>query len=125
MALPDSFYDRLAREYRIRRDLLLEGLRALGFGAFKPRGAYYLVGRIPESGFTTDRDDSVHLLKDAGVATVPVSSFYLDEPHTGLVRFCFAKKEETIRMALGRLASYVERSTSSRGLSSRLRSSST
>jgi len=40
------------------------------------------------------------------VATVPISSFYLNEPSSGMIRFCYAKKEETLSKAIEKLKSY-------------------
>jgi aspartate/methionine/tyrosine aminotransferase len=106
MGLPDDFYFHLAAEYQKKRDFLLKGLRESGFSVFKTWGAYYLIAKIPESGFKSDYDYSVHLVKEAGVATVPISSFYLNEPSSGMIRFCYAKKEETLSKAIEKLKSY-------------------
>ncbi len=106
MALPDDFYHHLAEGYQAKRDFLLKGLRESGFEAFKTWGAYYLIAKIPEKGFATDYDYSVHLVKEAGVATVPISSFYLNNPSTGMIRFCYAKKEETLVKAIEKLKAY-------------------
>ncbi|HET9869813.1 MAG TPA: aminotransferase class I/II-fold pyridoxal phosphate-dependent enzyme, partial [bacterium] len=106
MALPDDFYRHLADEYQGKRDYLLKGLREAGFPAFKTWGAYYLIAQIPEAGFGGDYEYAVHLAKTAGVATVPVSSFYLDRPSTGMIRFCFAKKVETLAKAVEKLKAY-------------------
>jgi aminotransferase len=106
MGLPDDFYRHLSESYQEKRDFLLSGLRALGFRTFQPRGAYYLIAEIPEKGFASDYDYSVHLTKKAGVATVPLSAFYLGQVSAGMIRFCFAKKEETLRTALQQLQAY-------------------
>ncbi len=106
MGLPDDFYRHLADEYQTKRDFLLKGLREAGFSAFKTWGAYYLIARIPETGFESDYEYSVNLIKQAGVATVPISSFYLNNPSSGFVRFCYAKKEETLVKAIEKLKAY-------------------
>ncbi|MGH7739160.1 MAG: pyridoxal phosphate-dependent aminotransferase [bacterium] len=106
MGLPDDFYQHLAADYQTKRDFLLKGLREAGFSAFKTWGAYYLIAKIPEEGFSGDYDYSIRLIQQAGVATVPVSSFYLDKPSSGYIRFCFAKKEETLVKAIEKLKAY-------------------
>jgi methionine aminotransferase len=40
------------------------------------------------------------------VATVPLSTFYLDHTSVGMIRFCFAKKEETLQLAIDKLKTY-------------------
>ena len=51
LALPPSYYQKLAADYRERRDVLLAGLRAAGFRCFVPRGAYYIMADITAFGF--------------------------------------------------------------------------
>ncbi len=100
LAFPQSYFDDLARNYRERRDLLATVLRETGFGVHLPRGAYYIMTDI--SGLTR-KDDvtfAMELVARGGVASVPGSSFFLD-PADGraIVRFCFAKKRETLERA--------------------------
>ncbi len=109
MGLPDDFYQHLSEGYQKKRDLLLAGLREAGFKVFKTWGAYYLIAQVPEAGFENDYDYSVHLAKNAGVATVPLSSFYLDHTSVGMIRFCFAKQDETLNKAIQKLKEYRKR----------------
>ena len=106
LGLPDSYYSTSLKKYQDSRDFLLGGLRSAGFPTFKPWGAYYLISKIPEEGFATDFDYSLHLIKTAGVATVPFSSFHQETPKTGYIRFCYAKKEETLMAAVEKLRAY-------------------
>jgi aminotransferase len=96
----EEYFQALAADYLRRRDLLAAALRESGFGVYLPRGSYYIMTDV--SGLT-DKDDvsfAMELLKNGGVATVPGSSFFHD-PRDGrrLVRFCFAKKIETLERA--------------------------
>ena len=104
LSLPDSYYADLARAYTTRRDLLLGLLDAAGFRCFRPGGAYYIMCDISRFGFASDAAFAQHLLENAGVAAVPGSSFF-EDPARGsqLIRFCFCKKEETLREAGRRL----------------------
>ncbi|MBX3395514.1 MAG: aminotransferase class I/II-fold pyridoxal phosphate-dependent enzyme [Phycisphaerae bacterium] len=106
LRMPRGFYDRLAEEYGRRRTLMWEALRDAGFEGFYPEGAYYMmvnIDRFKRAG-EDDTDFALRLVKEAGVATVPGSSFY-NPPSLGhhLIRFCFCKKDETLRDAGHRL----------------------
>ena len=100
---PD-FYTRLSADYEQRRDLLLAGLESAGFRCFKPGGAYYIMAEIGHFGWPDDVAFSRFLIEQVGVAVVPGSSFYSD-PALGAtqVRFCFAKRDDTLAAACERL----------------------
>jgi aminotransferase len=102
---PDAYYERLAADYRTRRDAILPALRAAGFGVFEPDGAYYVMTDI--AALTTDDDDTFarRLITDPGIAGVPGSSFY-SRPELGRtkLRFAFPKRLETLAAAAERLA---------------------
>jgi len=96
----DSYFESLRTSYTERRDVLLSALIDSGFEVFHPRGAYYIMTDISA---LTDKDDvsfAMSLLENGGVATVPGSSFFHD-PKDGrsIVRFCFAKRMETLEAA--------------------------
>lgn len=102
--MPDTYYNGLGEEYRERRDLLLPMLERAGFRTFRPQGAYYILCDISGFGFANDIEFAKHMILNAGVAAVPGSSFF-SSPERGdqIVRFCFCKKEETLREAGERL----------------------
>ncbi|HZS47078.1 MAG TPA: aminotransferase class I/II-fold pyridoxal phosphate-dependent enzyme [Blastocatellia bacterium] len=104
LALPQSYYDRMAADYLKRRDFVLGMLEEAGFKCFKPFGAYYIMTDISGFGFKDDMEFSKYLVKDVGVAVVPGSSFY-SRPELGAqqVRFCFCKRDETLNAAANRL----------------------
>jgi aminotransferase len=96
----EAYFHGLARDYLGRRDYLARALERCGFGVHLPRGAYYIMTDVSA---LTDKDDvefAMELVARGGVATVPGSSFFLD-PRDGrrLIRFCFAKKQETLERA--------------------------
>ena len=102
-----EYFTTLARDYARRRALLTDGLTALGFSVHVPAGAYYAMAGFER--FARAGEDDVafarRLVAGGGVAVVPGSSFF--PPGAGgaeLVRFCFAKREETLSAALERLA---------------------
>jgi len=105
LSLPDSFYAGLAAEYQGKRDLMMDILSRHGFTAYPPGGAYYVIADVSRFGFSSDSDFASYLVKDIGVATVPGSSFYAEPsaaPQT--IRFCYSKRDETLREADRRLA---------------------
>ncbi|MBM3787102.1 MAG: aminotransferase class I/II-fold pyridoxal phosphate-dependent enzyme [Acidobacteria bacterium] len=104
MAAEPPFYKNLAVEYGARREMLISGLEAAGFRCFRPRGAYYVMTDISAFGFNNDVNFVRWLIETAGVAAVPGSSFF-SRPELGknFVRFCFCKRERTLRAASERL----------------------
>ncbi len=104
-AVPDEYYQRLAADYRARRDRLLPQLEAAGFLCYPPDGAYYVMTDIGRFGFAHDVEFAEYLVREVGVAVVPGSSFYHD-PADGRrqVRFTFCKTDETLDEAGRRLA---------------------
>ena len=102
--LPAIYYQRLAENYRTRRDHLMPALVEAGFCCFRPRGAYYVMTDISAFGFPDDITFTQYLVKEVGVAAVPGSSFY-DDPRDGAqqVRFAFCKRDQTLDEAARRL----------------------
>ncbi|MBV8895186.1 MAG: aminotransferase class I/II-fold pyridoxal phosphate-dependent enzyme [Acidobacteriaceae bacterium] len=105
LQLPDGYYSALAQTYQQKRDLLVNILETAGFRCFVPKGAYYIMCDISEFGFPDDVAFTKYLVEEVGVGAVPGSSFFSD-PADGaqLVRFCFAKKPETLAAAGERLS---------------------
>jgi aminotransferase len=102
--LPDSYFSGLAQSYQHKRDLLVGILEDAGFKCFLPKGAYYVMCDISRFGFESDLAFCQYLVEDIGVAAVPGSSFF-SKPADGrqLIRFCFAKRPETLQAAAGKL----------------------
>ena len=102
----DSYYEQLRADYLARRSLMVDGLNAAGFPCELPEGAYYSMVDIRRFQKRNENDVqfAMRLVKDAGVATVPGSSFFAD-PEDGehLVRFCYSKRLETLMEANRRL----------------------
>jgi aminotransferase len=108
LALPAGYYKKLAENYRVRRDVLLEILERHHFTCYKPYGAYYIMTDISAFGFDDDVEFARYLVKDVGVAAVPGSSFYKSEGKGKTkLRFCFCKKDETLAEADQRMEKLV------------------
>ncbi|MFC4439865.1 MULTISPECIES: pyridoxal phosphate-dependent aminotransferase [Natrialbaceae] len=102
LSLPDSYYDELSDSYEKRRDLLYDGLLEAGLDPVKPDGAYYIMTRYPTD--ESDIEFCYRLIREAGVAAVPGSSFYTDpDVEADWIRFTFSRNEATLEEAIDRL----------------------
>lgn len=99
----DEYYEELQQHYTHMKELFCGGLRNIGLSFVEPQGAYYVMVDISEFGYGNDYDFAVDLARKVGVGSVPGSSFFKEDVH-GYVRFHFAKKDETLKAALDRLA---------------------
>jgi aspartate/methionine/tyrosine aminotransferase len=102
LRFPPEYYEQLTRDYTRRRELFTGYLRKAGLRFVEPEGAYYVLVNIDDFGH---RDDVVFchwLAREIGVAAVPGSSFF-SEPVRNLIRFHFAKRDETLSGAGERL----------------------
>jgi aminotransferase len=105
LAFGAEYYNHLALEYRARRDIMVTALREAGFGFAVPEGSYYILADFAELSDRGDVEFARWMTREAGVATVPGSSFYhakADAPRR--VRFAFCKRRETLESAGERLA---------------------
>src|SRR5712691_4474371 len=104
LALGRPYYQRLAVEYRARRDVLVRALLAAGFAPNTPEGAYYVLCDIRPFGFEDDTLFARWLVAEVGVAGVPGSSFFSrKELGHHLIRFTFCKTEDVLDEAGKRL----------------------
>ncbi len=102
--LGGDYYAQLADDYRRRRDVMVDGLRAAGFQCRRPEGSYYLLADFSQISDLPDDEFAVQLTREVGVASVPGSSFYND-PKDGRsqIRFAFCKTVEMLEEASERL----------------------
>ena len=97
-------YLELPAFYQRKRDFFREGLASTRFKLLPCEGTYFqcvdysAISDLPEAEF------SKWLTTEVGVAAIPVSAFYHEPRESGVVRFCFAKREATLATALERLA---------------------
>lgn len=97
-----DYYDDLLAKYTHKKELFLNGLDDLCIVHNDPEGAYYVLFDISEFGYASDLKFCEDLARLVGVGAVPGSSFFR-EPVNHLIRFHFAKKDETLLEALNRL----------------------
>jgi N-succinyldiaminopimelate aminotransferase len=104
LTLPDSYYDGLASELKVKRDLLAGGLTEIGFEVYQPDGTYFITTDIARLGERDGVEFCLSLPDKAGVVAIPSAVFYDDkEAGRTQVRFAFCKREEVLREALSRL----------------------
>jgi aspartate/methionine/tyrosine aminotransferase len=100
LQMDPSYYDRLALDYRDKRNFLVEVLNSAGFRCYVPRGAYYVMTDGSHLNFSTGLECVRYLIEKIGIAAVPGESFYARNGVEGpKVRFCFCKKYETLELA--------------------------
>lgn len=103
-----DYYDDLRQKYTHKRDLFCKGLDDLGLVHNIPQGAYYVMLDISAFGYDSDLQFCEDLAAKVGVGAVPGSSFFR-EPVNHLIRFHFAKKDDTLNEALNRLETLREK----------------
>lgn len=100
----ESYLPVFQKTYLEKRDFFYDGLKRLGFEFAIPRGTYFMMVPIRGKTKLTDVDYAMELVKTYQVATVPPSAFYLKSKEgQEYLRFCFAKKQETLEAALKNL----------------------
>jgi N-succinyldiaminopimelate aminotransferase len=100
-----AWFDEMPAALQRARDRLTTGLRAAGYAVLESQGTYFLNVDLAASGVA---DDDVTFCKriivEHGVAMIPVSAFYAEDPVTTVARLCFAKADATLDEAVKRLA---------------------
>ena len=96
-------YLQLPAFYQAKRDLFREGLAGSRFKLLPSTGSYFQCVDISAISDLNEADFCQWLTREVGVAAIPLSAFYEDRFDQRVVRFCFAKKDETLRAALERL----------------------
>ncbi|PKO59109.1 MAG: aminotransferase, partial [Betaproteobacteria bacterium HGW-Betaproteobacteria-19] len=108
LALADYMADagrhlQLSAFYQAKRDYFRAGLAGARFELLPSGGTYFQLARY---GAISDQPDTAFcdwLTREAGVAAIPVSAFFADGRDEGVIRFCFAKNENTLAAACERL----------------------
>jgi N-succinyldiaminopimelate aminotransferase len=105
LALPGEYFEDLAGDLKRKRDLMINGLRAIGFEAYQPDGTYFITTDITTLGEKDAVEFCLGLPERAGVVAIPNAVFY-DDQQAGRtqVRFAFCKRDEILEEALSRLA---------------------
>jgi N-succinyldiaminopimelate aminotransferase len=92
------------------RDRLAAGLDCIGLATLPSAATWFLAVDLAASGIKmSDEAFCDWMVEEAGVAAIPISAFYAEDPVTNLVRFCFVKEDATLDEALERLANALPR----------------
>ncbi len=89
-----------------RRDYFIQLMQPTRFELLPSHGSYFICARYNQISEEGDLAFATRLTKEAGVTTIPVSAFYADGKDDHVIRFCFAKKKETLEQAVERLLRY-------------------
>lgn len=101
----DDYFTAMRAQLQRSRDRLAQGLADLGFSVIPSTGTYFLsIDLAPLSNAPDDEAFCLDLVRNQGVAAIPVSAFYAEDAVKSVVRFCFAKHDSTIDRALERLS---------------------
>ena len=105
---PDAWQG-LAGFFQAKRDLLAGMLRGSGIEPVTAQGTYFQLVDYGALSRESDMDFADRLIRQAKVATIPLSPFYAEPPRMTLVRLCAAKQDTTLRAAAERLREFAER----------------
>jgi len=92
----EQSYMGLSEFYQKKRDLLAAGLAKSRFELLPSEGSFFMLARFRHFCDESDNDFVLRLIRDAGVATIPLSAFYTDGTDHGVIRLSFAKDEATL-----------------------------
>lgn len=103
MPIKDLYLD-LHAFYQRKRDYFQRAIQSSRFKALKCEGTYFQLVSYSKISEERDIDFSRRMTKDFGVAAIPVSVFYRHQIDHSIVRFCFAKEEETLKRAADKIS---------------------
>jgi methionine aminotransferase len=86
-----------------KRDYFQQPMQQTKFTALQSHGSYFQLYQYDRISNESEKDFAIRITKEYGVAAIPVSAFYQSGTDNKVVRFCFAKKNETLELAVERL----------------------
>ena len=101
----ESYFSGMRAAFAAARDTLASSLAAAGYCVLPAEGTYFLSVDLAASGIAAD--DALfcdRIVRESGVAGIPVSAFYAENPATNIVRLCFAKQPHTLGAGAAALA---------------------
>jgi len=96
-------YTQLGSLLQQKRDYFRQIMQQTVFSCLPSSGSYFECYSFRNITEETEADLAIRLTKDYGVATIPLSAFYKDNTDNKILRFCFAKKTETLEKAVEKL----------------------
>lgn len=99
-----NYFDGMRAGFQDARDAMAAGLAEVGYVTLPAEGSYFLSIDLAASGIAADdKTFCDRAVKECGVAAIPISEFYDDDPVTNVIRLCFAKQPETVGAGVARL----------------------
>jgi len=98
-----SHYLNVSSMYQEKRDLFLDAMSNTKFKPIQSSGTYFQLMRYDKISNMPDVEFAEWLTKEVGVAAIPMSVFYQDKQDNKVLRFCFAKNEDTLKVAAEKL----------------------
>lgn len=102
----ENVYLSLPAFFQQKRDHFVKGLSETRFELLPSHGSYFQLAKYEHISNESDIEFTLRLTKEAGVACIPTSVFYTQGTDHRVIRFCFAKKQETLDNAVNRLISF-------------------
>lgn len=102
LKFPNAYLD-LPQFFKNKRDLMIDSLSGTDFKTLSTSGTYFILVQPPNPMQLSDFDLAKHFITHHKVATIPMSAFYKENSHSGLLRICFAKKDSTLISAINNL----------------------
>lgn len=99
-----QFYESLGKQLQQKRDHFLSLMKGSPFKMLPSAGSYFVLGSYGHFSDEAEKDFAARMVREYGVATIPVSAFYQDNTDHKVIRFCFAKKDDTLEKAAAQLA---------------------
>lgn len=96
-------YLQLSPEMQQKRDYFGQLMKETRFTPLPSYGSYFQCYKYDRISEESDKDFSIRITKEYGIATIPVSAFYQSGKDNKVIRFCFAKKQSTLEQAVERL----------------------
>ncbi len=99
----EQLYADLGSDMQRKRDFFLQQMKGSPFDPLPSSGSYFQCFSYVDYSREPDQQLAMRLVKEAGVAAIPLSAFYHDGTDNHVLRFCFAKQEKTLQQAACRL----------------------
>jgi aspartate/methionine/tyrosine aminotransferase len=100
----EAYFEQMRAGFAAARDDLVAGLTEAGLVTLPAEGTYFVCVDLAASGIGADDVTFCErAVREAGVAAIPVSSFYAEAPVTGVIRLCFAKTPATVAAGVERM----------------------
>lgn len=100
-----QLYLQLGEIFQQKRDILRRGLQESSFEVLPSHGGFFQLVRFDHFKSCSDMEMVKYLISEVGVGGIPTGAFYAEPRETGLIRFTFARDDETLQKAAERLKS--------------------